>query len=82
MVCIFTGVFQTTLTTLVASDRTSALWTEHRGLIPAFTGRPISLLYLCLPLIPLGASLEERDVCLLHVGMPGQEGCYTEIVSL
>ena len=25
---------------------------------------------------------EERDVCLLHVGMPGQEGCYTEIVSL
>ena len=23
-----------------------------------------------------------RDVCLLHVGMPGQEGCYTKIVSL
>ena len=40
------------------------------------------ILYFCLPLIPLGASREERDVCLLHVGMPGQEGCYTEIVSL
>ena len=38
--------------------------------------------YFCLPLIPLGASWEERDVCLLHVGMPGQEGCCTEIVSL
>ena len=25
---------------------------------------------------------EERDVCLLHVGMPGQEGCCTGIVSL
>ena len=35
-----------------------------------------------LPLIPLGASREERDVCLLHVGIPGQEGCCTEIVSL
>ena len=40
------------------------------------------LLYFCLPLIPLGASREERDVCLLHVGMPGQEGSYTEKVSL
>ena len=38
--------------------------------------------YLCLPLIPLGASREERDVCLLRAGMPGQERCYTEIVSL
>ena len=38
---------------------------------------PENLLYFCL-----GASREERDVCLLHVGMPGQEGCYTEIVSL
>ena len=28
--------------------------------------------YFCLPLIPLGASLKERDVCLLRVGMPGQ----------
>ena len=37
---------------------------------------------VCPPLIPLGASREERDVCLLHVGMPGQEGCCTEIVSL
>ena len=44
----------------------------------------ISLTYFhfCLPLIPLGASREERDVRLLHVGMPGQEGCCTEIVSL
>ena len=32
------------------------------------------LLYFCLPLIPLGASREERDVCLLHVGMPGKGG--------
>ena len=42
---------------------------------------PQTLLYFCLPLIPLGASWEERDIFLLHVGMPGQEGCYTEIVS-
>ena len=42
----------------------------------------LTLLYFCLPLIPLGALREERDVCLLHVGMSGQEGCYTEIVSL
>ena len=40
------------------------------------------LLYFCLPLIPLGALREERDVCLLHVGMPGQEGCCTKVVSL
>ena len=26
----------------------------------------LTLLYFCLPLLPLGASLEERDVCLLH----------------
>ena len=38
--------------------------------------------YFCLPLIPLWASPEEKDICLLHVGMPGQEECYTEIVSL
>ena len=35
--------------------------------------------YFCLAFIPLGASREERDVCLLHVGMPGQEGCCTKI---
>ena len=40
------------------------------------------LFYFCLPLIPLGALREERDVCLLHVGMPGQEGCCTKVVSL
>ena len=38
----------------------------------------LTLLSFCLPLIPLGVWREERDVCLLHVGMPGQEGCYTE----
>ena len=30
----------------------------------------------------LRAPREERDVCLLYDGMPGQEGCCTEIVSL
>ena len=40
----------------------------------------LTLLYFCLPLKPLEASREERDVCLLHVGMPGQEGCCTKIV--
>ena len=42
----------------------------------------LTLFYFCLLLMPLGVSLVERDVCLLHVGMPGQEGCYTETVSL
>ena len=41
-----------------------------------------TLIYFCLPLILLGASREEIDVYLLHIGMPGQEGCCTEIVSL
>ena len=40
------------------------------------------LLYFCLPPIPFGASREERDVSLLHVGMPWQEGCYRGIASL
>ena len=50
----------------------------------SFLSRDVYLLYFyfCIPVIPLGASREERDVCLLHVGMPGQEGCYTDIVSL
>ena len=43
---------------------------------------PYFLLCFCLSLIPLRASREERDVCLLHVGMLGQKGCCTEIVSL
>ena len=30
----------------------------------------------------LGASREERDICLLYAGMTGQEGWYAEIVSL
>ena len=41
-----------------------------------------TLLYFCLPLIPLGTSGKEKDVCLLRVGMPGQGGCCTKIVSL
>ena len=50
--------------------------------VPHELVRVADLLYFCLLLIPLGVSREERDVCLLHVRMPGQEGCYTEIVSL
>ena len=38
--------------------------------------------YFCLLLIPLGASWEERDICLLHVRMPGQEGCCSKTVAL
>ena len=60
------------------SGRASTSRAEDR----AFFGRVLPYFFFCLPLIPLGASREERDVCLLHVGMPGQEGCYTEIVSL
>ena len=37
--------------------------------------------YFCLPLIPLGVSRDERDVCLLHVGMPGQERCCTRCLT-
>ena len=37
--------------------------------------------YFCLPLIPLGVSRDERDVCLLHVGMPGQERCCTKCLT-
>ena len=40
------------------------------------------LIYFCLPPIALGVSQEERDVCLLHVGMPALEVYCTEIVSL
>ena len=43
----------------------------------------LALLYFCLPLIPLGASWVERDVCLLHVRMPEQEEMlYRDSVSL
>ena len=31
-----------------------------------------TLLYFCLPLIPLGTSREGRDVCLLHAGCLGR----------
>ena len=30
------------------------------------------VLYFCLPLISLGASRDERDVCLLHAGILGR----------
>ena len=45
------------------------------------------LLYFCLLLIPLGASWKERDVCLLHVGMPGrrdviQRECLFDSINL
>ena len=39
--------------------------------------------YFCLSLMLLGVSQEERDVCLLHVRMPGQGGMlYKDSVSL
>ena len=60
---------------------------HNRGHADLQTLRQLAVLTLlnfhfCLPLIPPWASREERDVCLQHAEMPGQEGCYTEIVSL
>ena len=46
----------------------------------------LSLLYWLLLLSTAyttwGRRGQERDICLLHARMHGQEGCYTEIVSL
>ena len=52
---------------------------HHSGREPSIFNFTFTLI---LSFIPLGASREERDICLLHVGMPGQGGCCTKIVSL
>ena len=69
--------------TVVVKDgtqRTIELSSKNEFLHQLFT----LLLCRCLPLIPLGASREERYVFffLLHAGMAGQEGCCTKVVSL
>ena len=58
-------------------NHTTIKLTAHNQLI----SDSVTLLYFCLPLIPLGASREKKRR-LLHVGMPGQDGCYTEIVTV